>query len=364
MKKVLLSVFLLLIMSGCQQVPDNLINAEKIQAENQSGFSENIVTEEDKGTAENEKNIDSDWTASNLTKDFQYVSKEGRTLSINAEINSNDAENKDIYSFNISRTDITNLLPEFAAAYFKEEKDNAEYNSEENVYTLADKNSDDYFTIRAVSNYLSISGHKKNLNPYNSNLYLSNDDIPDKFMNEQEAISLCENFCTALGLKNYHSDYFGYYGKVVGEPFCDIIMRMEADGIPIVSTKKIFECEFYVTEQEIYNVGCGFFEMQKSKKCDKSKFLSVNDAVHILENQLDNIIMRPRSSDIYEYKLNDKGILMDFNVVDISFEYIIHKSIEGWIAVPAWRFILGNNNIKDRSCILAVKAETGEVIFE
>lgn len=129
--------------------------------------------------------------------------------------------------------------------------------------------------------------------------------------------------------------------------------RRIVDGMPLVTG---IDKRFFVSEQEIVMMHWTLYDLEDLSLTQN--IISVDDALQILEENPSKLDTNVLNSDMPENGLN---------VTEITLEYIALHGANGVVnmVVPAWRFLLGENEEQRgmyKGTVIAVNALTGEII--
>ncbi len=289
-----------------------------------------------------------------------FTSANNISLNIDAKVNECLADTRQLYVYDLNIDyDIDVVAQKAAEVFFGIESECIIYDDQLGSYIYdADTSDREYFTLYKDSFLISASGHSKNLCPYASNRFPSNT-IDDNESNK--AIQVCSDFLTDIGLVNYELDYLFYYGKEIGEPFYNINMCLKINNMPVVSKIMATKCSFDIADNRVYAFDLCHYDLIPRTLVTNP--LSLDQAVEKLKQQIDLITIKPRKGSEIEYFLNGNGAIVQYNIVEISYEYIARKKGDTIVVSPSWRFILGDASNQDRSILLAIDSQTGEVIF-
>lgn len=351
MKKKTISLFLfILLIAGCRQAPhsESAITDKRI--------IENYELNNNKTMVESASSVDEIKVPTSYK--IYYASEFGNVLDMEvASIQSDEIESrlqKDLFTYSVVNRNVDDSdIDLFYKSLFGTES------SSENYIYYPENDSSESFLVDGIGYLLTARGQSRNLCPYDSNIFndYSNCEIG---LNLSEATELCEGTAKRIGLSDYKVDYWTPYGKTIGEPFFRANLCVYIDGIPVASNLMNTCCEMDIISDGIYSIRLACFDLRRGDKI--GEIISLEEAVEKLKNQLDYITIIPRETNP-DTRLNEFGAICDFHVSEISFEYVVGKKMDQVVARPAWRFLLSDLLGNSRSILLAIDAETGEVIF-
>lgn len=170
------------------------------------------------------------------------------------------------------------------------------------------------------------------------------------------AFEKCERILNALVPGITYEPYtikpFGFREPEDGNWYW-IHYRRIVDGMPLVTG---IDKRFFVSEQEIVMMHWTLYDLEDLLLTQN--IISVDDALQILEENPSKLDTNVLNSDMPENGLN---------VTEITLEYIALNGANGVVnmVVPAWRFLLGENEEQRgmyKGTVVAVNAVTGEII--
>lgn len=170
------------------------------------------------------------------------------------------------------------------------------------------------------------------------------------------AFEKCEHILNALVPGITYEPYtikpFGFREPEDGNWYW-IHYRRIVDGMPLVTG---IDKRFFVSEQEIVMMHWTLYDLEDLSLTQN--IISVDDALQILEENPSKLDTNVLNSDMPENGLN---------VSEITLEYIALNGANGVVnmIVPAWRFLLGENEEQRgmyKGTVVAVNAVTGEII--
>jgi len=363
---VLIFVFIqtqIFLLSSCAKAPDvkvqdGILIADTTVTPSTESDNDSDMNAGPQGDAQNvqdvfQYNLNIIKTCSGMEYNEIFTSNDGRTISLNASVNTSDISTVGLYNYVLEpiTEDLRNNL---FLSYFGERASSVEYDSENNVWTLSNTETiGDYYLYNT---YLPMAGEtipeeesfsltyrKVDLYPFNDNLLES---VDDSLVNIPlaDVLAMCTTTINDLVLDDYEVDYVLAYGTNGRHPYYKVTYKKQLDNIPVTAYNDIY---FLVDSRGIQKICGSIFSVEKQQN---EKIISVDTAISYLSSNISQIYFEENH----------------LSISQITLEYIVVKTISGEpIIVPAWRFLLGETNDQTAlygSHLLAINAISGEII--
>ena len=291
----------------------------------------------------------------------ELISDERITINIDADVAETQVDELFYYSF--ENTAVSSEIADKLLVMMSADMNTVDISDTGEWYRCdfySSQNPAEPYCIENKYYRLGLYGRNDNLCPYGSNAYDEpNTEILSEYSAEN-AVEECKDFYNTITSQQSILLNTIPYGKTVGEDYYKISLAPTVDNIPVFS--KYTGINFDFSDKGIYNAEIELFNIVKGDII--SELLSVSDCIEQMRKQLDkiNLFPSPEIYDIYEYSVDETGLLSNINIQKVELAYVVNNSEEGaYELCPAWVFIPGTSELLDYSNIIAVNVVTGEL---
>lgn len=230
------------------------------------------------------------------------------------------------------------------------------------VYSSEVEESEDKYKIYGCEMVYSVTGSKKNLCFWESNVY-PNINSSELSSQVDDAITKCDEFIDGIGLTNYRlNNVQAFSGKELGEEFLRLRYSICENGI-LVSNYDACKAEIYYTDTGIYTVSGSLFNISEGEAIDD--YVSLESAIEILKDKIKLMGILDSENSVFDYVTDQNNLIQQFNIYKITIEYISESgSAQANKLTPAWRFYFGTDGNIDYSRVLAVSIANGDLIVK
>lgn len=215
-----------------------------------------------------------------------------------------------------------------------------------------------------VNNDLLIStGRYAELN-YLPNNYLQNFDETEINIDENEAISICEDFLLDCGISGYTYDFTLYYGAI-DKPFFLIYFCYQLNNMPCASHISDMQGKsyltFFVDEEGLAEIRGTLYDnnsFKAPKAIDLSTIISPQDAIHYIEKKAAVIRLSNYNPLFDKYYGNKEGLLY-VPICNMKLGYWFSE-YDGYKL--AWIFSTAENGINEYGATFGIDALDGSVL--
>ena len=363
MKKTILLLITMSLLSGCSQAPNHIVdNGISIAVPHQTeepSISPPVSSEMTSPDINNTRIV-----KQSHNKEFFYSLNidDSTQIIVDAKIDTSNVTKVSLYEYIPQKITDEQRISLFEV-YFNDQSDEVCHNTVGYSDSWYLKTDNDYYLF----------GYGRGISPIDEPVYtLRNANIEthafdrnmlssldDTMISLSDAFKKCTPIISAIEKsKKYEADWirpFPLPESTDGKGFFWITYRQIIDGMPVTAN---FDLRFLVTESEIIQIYGTLYDIKE---------ISLNGLIISPESALDSL--RKHSSLINTNNLGTDDIFPDtIPISQISLEYLVLRGSDfSYVITPVWRFEIGENEdqrLMYRDRILAVNAITGQIIID